>query len=318
MERRLLVVGVIAGLVLGACAPRGVRPVPPLGSESDVRTRPGTYDGYSVKVDFKQVARHQGHVGEVVVTGLGDVPLVMTLRRQGDDALERRLAPGLRIEHPVMMAPQEPSAARDERVRWRVEGLDYEYLRKQGWLFEGCQPDFQPLCELGGTALVTSSFQAVDALVAYLGHWMTEGHRRGSILIEVWAHLGTVDQVKTRMGAQDGYTVAWCKLEESADHRLLVLTGQGARVFAPLVDGEPEAIEQRGNAGVVIGAAGTERGFTTVSRPGCHAPYAAWVDVHGYGQVDAAIAWWGRRLKEGDHAGEVLLRVSGPELLILE
>ncbi|WP_426748160.1 hypothetical protein VZQ01_14815 [Myxococcus faecalis] len=318
MEHRLLVVGVIAGLVLGACAPRAVRPVPPLGSESDVRTRPGRYVGYSVTLSFLQTARHQGHLGDVVVTGLGEVPLATTSRRQGDVALERRLAPGLSIEHPVMMASQLPSAARPERVLSRVEGLDYDYLRDQGWLFERCEPGFVWLCEPGNRVLVAPSFQVLDALIAYLGRWMQEGHRKGAIVIQVWAPLGTVDQVKTRMGAQDGYTVAWCRPEEYPGHRLLVLTGQGTRVFAPLVDGEPEAIEQRGNTGVLIGAPGAERGVTTVSRPGCHAPHAAWVDVVGYGQVDAAIAWWGRRLKEGDHAGEVLLRVSGPEILYLE
>ncbi|NTX61004.1 hypothetical protein HUA74_10060 [Myxococcus sp. CA051A] len=303
MRCLLLALGLAAVFSSNACAPRVSRPGPKLGQVADVHTKPGRYDGYAVQFEFELVDRMAGHRGYVFLTGQGRK--TWSVREvSARDSLERRLAPTLRMDSPVMMGPavsREP-----DLLGRRIEGLDYEFMLRQGWLFERCAADSGDDCELNGQYLKTSSFHAVDGLIAYLGRWLKEGDYAGSLVITVVQDQGGPEDVKTRMGAHDGYTVERCK--RYADSRLIVLTGQGSQAFTPSVAGEPEDIARRGNLGVLVGRPG-EQGFAILGKPGCQAPYAVYVDVASFDQVDAAISSWGRRLKDGDHKGEVVIVV---------
>ncbi|NVJ21844.1 hypothetical protein HUW62_11500 [Myxococcus sp. AM011] len=93
--------------------------------------------------------------------------------------------------------------------------------------------------------------------------------------------LGQLADVHTRPGRYDGYSVDLCKPDKNPDRRLIVVTGHGSRVFAPVVAGEPEDHDQRRTLAVLMGGP-DEQARADRTRPGCHAPHAARVSVVGY------------------------------------
>ncbi|MCY1023909.1 hypothetical protein [Pyxidicoccus sp. MSG2] len=312
MNRLLLVLGLAATFCLGACAPRAVRPSPKLGRLEDIHTKAGTYDGYSVQMHFEHTATLQGHRGGVVLTGHGRRAIHVLPGGRNVDSLAPPGTPNLRIDFPIMRGPEE--VPRPGFRAGRIEGLDDDFLREQGWLFQDCGPGYSEFCEPSGAGFITPSFKSVDPLIAYLGKWLKEGDYAGTLSISVWQHMGVPEDIRTPFGQHEGYTVDWCSSLDKGSRRLIVLTGQGSRVFRPMLPDQPEDIEKRGNSAVAIGSRGSE-GIAFISRPGCNAPYAAWTDVVSYEEVDAAIAEWGRRIQEDDAKGELVIRVSGPFLL---
>ncbi|WP_224241034.1 hypothetical protein [Hyalangium gracile] len=314
MGRLFLAVGFIVSMVLSACASLGsAHPLPKLGLREDIRTTSGRYDGYSVRVDLDHAAVHQGHQGTIWLTGHGTRPIIVTQRTQRGDGMLLPGAPTLRIITPIMMYPDDPRLPDSQAER--IQGLNYDFMVAQGWLFQRCDRSPYSFCAPQGREyLATPSFRTVDPLIAYLGQWLTEGDYAGTLRIDVWQHLGTPEDIQTRFGQHEGYTVDWCKGAKDEHRRLIVLTGQGSRDFEPFLPGQPADIERRSNWAVLIGKKGTE-GLAVLGKPGCHAPYAAEVDVVSYADVDAAIAWWGRRLTESDARGEIVIRVTGPYLL---
>ncbi|NTX09577.1 hypothetical protein HUA76_02165 [Myxococcus sp. CA056] len=311
MRCLLLAVGLVAIFSSNACAPRVTRPSPALGQVADVRTKPGRYDGYSVAWRFEKDAKALGVGlwGGVELHGQGRRPIVVWPRAEsGDPSSDGDSGPALRIDSPMVTRSSDPRVR--EFLSGRIEGLDYEYMKAQGWLYERCGPPFVEPCVLRGTFIKTSSFESVDPLIAYLGRWLKEGDYAGVLHINVVQHVGVPEDIRTRMGDYDGYSVDLCKPEENPDRRLIVVTGQGSRVFAPFIAGEPEDYDKRRTWAVLIGGPDPQA-RADLTRPGCHAPHAARIRVVGYEDVDAAIAYWGGLLKAGNHQGEVLIYVQG-------
>ncbi|RJS13824.1 hypothetical protein DRW03_35850 [Corallococcus sp. H22C18031201] len=184
--------------------------------------------------------------------------------------------------------------AEDPRVEaqreWSVVGLDYDFMQRQGWLFENCLDEFKWLCEYQRQHLTTPSLKTLDALVAYLGEWLRAGDYEGGFQVNVWRDLGTPEQVETHMGAHDGYSVEWCRPEEH---------GRSVIVLTPT--------PSSGEAGVEH--AERRRGQNS---PGCHARFATYRFLASFELVDETIASLGRDLREGRLSGEVVIGVIGP------
>lgn len=307
MSRPTFILGLVTVAVLTACTARGVRLTPKLGRVEDVQTRQGEYDGYSVAPHFDFVVPMQGAYGYVTLTGKGTRAIVVGTRTRREDGMPRSGAPGLRID-PIMMRPEDPRG--EDFLIGRIEGLDYEYLSQQGWLFP-CDASTDWLCKVEAPYLVTPSFKFVDPLIQYLGRWMKKGGFGGRLVISVWQPKGIPADVRTAMGRKEGFSVEWARGPDHPERSAIALTGQGTRLFPPAVEGQPEAYERRGNTAVLAGTPGRQSmGFLSPSRS--YPPYV--VDVHlvSYTDVDAAIAEWGRALREGEHQGTIIITVGGP------
>ncbi|QSQ11138.1 hypothetical protein [Myxococcus landrumensis] len=289
MNRLLLSMSLAVSLVLGACSHQGIRPPLKLGEVEDFHTEEGRHDGYSVTRQFDFTAPSQGLFGAVLIQGHGSRPIVVRPRPKRDE-VARWMAPTLRIS-PIMMGPEDPRV--EALLANQVKGLDYDFMRGQGWLYEHCLEGSEWLCENSGTSLMTPSFQSLDALVTYLGRWLAEGDFGGFLHVEVWRHPGVPEEVKTRMGTYDGYSVDWCKPDEY-ESRILVLT--------PTRTADALGVEQ------------TER-LPGQSSMGCHARFSTFQYVSDFAQLDEAILRVGRSLRDGELVGEVLLIVEAPYMV---
>lgn len=73
-------------------------------------------------------------------------------------------APGLRID-PIMMRPEDPRG-HDFHAN-RIEGLDYEFMQEQGWLFPCEPPRYEWLCRPAGSEVATTNFKFVASLIQH-------------------------------------------------------------------------------------------------------------------------------------------------------
>ncbi|MFP2960313.1 hypothetical protein ACLEPN_21435 [Myxococcus sp. 1LA] len=103
----------------------------------------------------------------------------------------------------------------------------------------------------------------------------------------------------------------WARGPDVPERSAVALIGDGTRLFPPALETQPEPYEQRGNTAVLIGKAG-DQGVGLISRSKSYPPYVVYVHVVSYADVDAAIAEWGRRLREGNHQGAIVIAVGGP------
>ncbi|AKQ67936.1 hypothetical protein A176_004848 [Myxococcus hansupus] len=285
-----------------------MRPTPEMGRVEDVRTQDGDYDGYSVAKHLARQQPDQGAYGHVVVTGHGQRPIVVRQRTRRVDGMPLSGSVGLRID-PIVMRPDDPRGP--DFLAGRILGLDYAFMKQQGWLFP-CEPsDTTWLCYRTSPELITPSLASLDPLIAYLGRWMKHGGYGGTITISVWRPQGSPEEIRTPFGKHDGFTLSWAQGPDVRERTAVALTGHGTRLFAPREEGQPEAYEQRGNTAVLIG--GPEApGTALLSRSKSYPPYAVFVHVVSYADVDAAIEQWGRHLREGEHQGTLVIAVSGP------
>lgn len=289
MNRLLAAVSLAVSLMLGACSHQGLRPPRKLGRVEDFRAKDGHSDGYSVTRGFEFTAPSQGYFGFVSIQGHGQRPIVVRPRPKRDE-VARGMAPTLRIS-PITTGFDDPRV--QQLLANQIEGLDYDFIREQGWLYERCYRGSEWLCENTGAMLNTPSFQSLDALVTYLGRWLKEGNYGGTLVVEVWRHPGVPEEVTTRMGTYDGYSVDWCKLEEH-EWRILVLT--------PTHTADAPGVEQ------------TEL-LPGQSSTGCHARFSTLEYVNDFAALDEAILRIGRSLREGALRGEVLLVVEAPYMV---
>ncbi|WP_426750336.1 hypothetical protein [Myxococcus sp. Y35] len=146
-------------------------------------------------------------------------------------------------------------------------------------------------CRRAGPEVITASLKSVNPLIEYLGRWLKEGDYDGSLSISVWRPKGSPEESRTRSGPHDGFTVDWARGPDVLERSAVALTGHGTRLFPPLSEGQPEAYEQRGNTAVLIGKSG-DRATALLSHSRSYSPFAIFIHVVSYADVDAAIAEW--------------------------
>jgi hypothetical protein len=192
--------------------------------------------------------------------------------------------------------------------------LGLEELQHRGLLTGGddwCQ--FQISCGVNGLPLLTPSFRYVDSVVERLGQGLSQGDYNSTLVLHVKIPEGSPADVHTVFGDSEGYSVAWCT-QKPAPQRFVVVTGHGSH---PLPMEVPSGVAYsqflQDIHALLMGSTPEPLQLPTAFlEEGCGRKKAYVMTVYSYHEVDRLVQLLGRKLKEGDFSGEVVVRVLRP------
>ncbi|MBU8900995.1 hypothetical protein KRR26_35910 [Corallococcus sp. M34] len=278
-----------------------------MGTERDVQTLQGEYDGYSVELNlFTNVP--QGDYGQAILTGHGSRPIVVRKKTRRADGMLPSGAPHLSIDA-IMMYPTDP---RGPDFGWGfIDGLDYTFMQRQGWLFPCNEDNFDYiLCRPETPSITISSYKRVDAAIQYLGRWLKDGNYGGKLFIDVWRPKGSAADVHTLMGEKDGYSVEWAHEPGIRDRTVVAITSRGAYPLPPVPEGKTSTYLQVGPP--------SEQWSHWVRSAQAYPPSVLTEEIASYADMDEAILTFGRLLQQMNIDGTMFIYVIGPQVYTLD